>query len=149
MKKVLGYVHGLINYIDTKAKCRHLKRFTSKGVFLFEAQNAVPPPPPPPTHCIRVYTDTVYLITQGRGGEFISNRYLPQSPFTGQFFRWRHFALVSIWLRSPWMGHIVLLQGLYFDTSSFFLANLPDWCSLHHSPLLKIFGDYPFKEGLL
>ncbi len=25
-----------------------------------------------------------------------SDKHLPQSPFTGQFFRWRHFALVSI-----------------------------------------------------
>ncbi len=24
------YKHGLINYIDTKAKCRHLKNLTSK-----------------------------------------------------------------------------------------------------------------------
>ena len=23
--------HGLINYIDTKAKCRHLKKLTCKG----------------------------------------------------------------------------------------------------------------------
>ncbi len=23
--------HGLINYIDAKAKCRHLKKFTCKG----------------------------------------------------------------------------------------------------------------------
>ncbi len=23
--------HGLINFIDTKAKCRHLKKFTCKG----------------------------------------------------------------------------------------------------------------------
>ncbi len=26
-----GYCHGLINYIDTKAKCRHLKKLTCKG----------------------------------------------------------------------------------------------------------------------
>jgi hypothetical protein len=24
--------HGLINYIDTKAKCRHLKKLTGKGI---------------------------------------------------------------------------------------------------------------------
>jgi hypothetical protein len=25
------YHHGLINYLDTKAKCRHLKKFTCTG----------------------------------------------------------------------------------------------------------------------
>ncbi len=25
-------IHGLVNYIDTKAKCRHLKRLTCKGI---------------------------------------------------------------------------------------------------------------------
>jgi hypothetical protein len=24
-------IHGIINYIDTKAKCRHLKQLTCKG----------------------------------------------------------------------------------------------------------------------
>jgi hypothetical protein len=28
-----GCLHGLINYIDTKAKCCHLKKLTSKGTF--------------------------------------------------------------------------------------------------------------------
>jgi hypothetical protein len=59
-----------------------------KGVYLLEAQKAVPP------HT--VYVCTVYLFTQGRGGEFISNKQLPKDPFTGHFFRWRHFALVFI-----------------------------------------------------
>jgi hypothetical protein len=27
-----GLPHGLINYKDTKAKCRHLKKFTCKGI---------------------------------------------------------------------------------------------------------------------
>jgi hypothetical protein len=26
------FQHGLINYIDTKAKCRHLKKLTCKGI---------------------------------------------------------------------------------------------------------------------
>ena len=26
-----GSQHGLVNYIDTKAKCRHLKKLTCKG----------------------------------------------------------------------------------------------------------------------
>jgi hypothetical protein len=28
-----GFWHRLINHIDTKAKCRHLKKMTCKGVF--------------------------------------------------------------------------------------------------------------------
>ncbi len=35
IKKICGgkeYMHGLINYIDTKAKCRHLKKFICKGI---------------------------------------------------------------------------------------------------------------------
>jgi hypothetical protein len=30
-KKFTIYKHGLINFIDTKAKCRHLKKLTCKG----------------------------------------------------------------------------------------------------------------------
>ncbi len=30
---LLGSLHGLINYIDTKAKCRHLKYWPVKGLF--------------------------------------------------------------------------------------------------------------------
>jgi hypothetical protein len=29
--RILGFYHGLINYIVTKAKCRHLKKLTYKG----------------------------------------------------------------------------------------------------------------------
>ncbi len=28
-----SFIHGLINCIDIKAKCRHLKKFTCKGTF--------------------------------------------------------------------------------------------------------------------
>jgi hypothetical protein len=55
-----------INYKDTKAKCRHLQKFTCRGLCgrcLSEAQN--PKPPPPLTHCIRVYC---ILIHTGKGG---------------------------------------------------------------------------------
>ncbi len=40
IERILLYVvmvtlyHGLINYINTKAKCRHLKKFTCKGTLL-------------------------------------------------------------------------------------------------------------------
>jgi hypothetical protein len=36
--------HGLINYIDTKAKCRHLKKLTCKGT-LREVIMCLRPPP--------------------------------------------------------------------------------------------------------
>jgi hypothetical protein len=31
--EILGFYHGLINYIDTKAKCRHLKRDFAAGIY--------------------------------------------------------------------------------------------------------------------
>ncbi len=37
-------VHGLINYIDIKAKCRHLKNFTCKGTLLQVFIYQRPPP---------------------------------------------------------------------------------------------------------
>ncbi len=39
-------IRGLITYIDTKAKCRHIQKLT---FYLSEAQNLVPSPPP--LHC--------------------------------------------------------------------------------------------------
>ncbi len=50
------------NYIDTKAKCRYLKKLTCKGNLrqVSESQNLIPPPPPP---------YALYLFTQGRGDE--------------------------------------------------------------------------------
>jgi len=52
--------HGLINYIETKAKGCHLKKFTCKGTLT--------------QVFIRVYRPQ-------------TNKHLPQSPFTGKFFR--------------------------------------------------------------
>ena len=31
LRTAYAYSHGLINYLDTKTKCRHLKKFTCKG----------------------------------------------------------------------------------------------------------------------
>ncbi len=48
--------HGLINHIETKAKCRHLKILTCKGtlrqVFIWLSYT------PPSLHCIRTFTHT-------------------------------------------------------------------------------------------
>ncbi len=41
-----------------------------------------------------------------------SDRHLPQSPFIQvNFFRWRHFSFVSIYLISPWSDPAVFLRG--------------------------------------
>ncbi len=50
-KRVMGlsveeHKHGLINYIDTKAKCRRLKKFTCKGTLRQVLICLIPPPPP-------------------------------------------------------------------------------------------------------
>ncbi len=41
---VHGAVHGLINYIDTKAKCRHRKKLTCRGT-LRQVFICLRPPP--------------------------------------------------------------------------------------------------------
>jgi hypothetical protein len=61
-------MHGLINYIDTKANCRHLKKIDLKrnfaaGVYMSEARNPIQPPL---THCISVYK---YTYSHRKGGE--------------------------------------------------------------------------------
>ncbi len=56
---------------------------------------------PFPVHCIHVDTYTGWGGVFGSGPQ--TEKHLPQSSFTGQFFRWRHFALSSlnlIFLRS-------------------------------------------------
>jgi hypothetical protein len=66
--------HGLPNYIDTKAKCCHLKKLTCKGTF-FAASVSLSEAPSPPdliqhplTNCIRV--NCIFIHTEkGDGGE--------------------------------------------------------------------------------
>ncbi len=83
--------HGLINYIDTRAKCRHLKKLTCKGtlrqgfirVYRLGIQSVLlvfrpsfvncctsnllsGSTLPPSLHTVKV--STVYLFKQGRGG---------------------------------------------------------------------------------
>jgi hypothetical protein len=59
----------------------------------------------PPRPCVNKYT--VYTFTVCKGGRGLwgsgsqTDKHLPQSPFTGQFFK--HFALASIYLISPWL----------------------------------------------
>ncbi len=107
----MGFYHGLINCIDTKVNRRHLKKLTCKGtlrqvlvcirVHRLEVQSAMllfstqldellplSPSlwfnfPPFPLPCVNKYTG-------GRGfwgSRPQTDKHLPQSPFTGQFFK--------------------------------------------------------------
>jgi hypothetical protein len=62
--------HGLLNYIDTKPKCRRLKILTCKvtlrQVFICLRPSPILTPYPPFPYT--VYVHTVNLFTQGRGG---------------------------------------------------------------------------------
>ncbi len=57
--------HGLINYIDTKAKCCHRKNLPVKGLCGRRFSVWRLRPIPPPLHYVYVYT--VYLFTQKKG----------------------------------------------------------------------------------
>jgi hypothetical protein len=56
--------HRLINFIDTKAKCVDLKKFTCKGI-VWQVFICLRPPIPPFTLCICV---NCILIHRERGG---------------------------------------------------------------------------------
>jgi hypothetical protein len=107
-------LHGLINYKDTKAKCRHLKKLSCIlrhmfiRVYRLEIQCPSPllsgstlPPSPFPVWISILYTRIQCVRWGFLGCGPQTDKHLPQSLFTGQFFRWRHFALPSmILLRS-------------------------------------------------
>jgi hypothetical protein len=66
-----GLDHGLINYIDTKTKCKccHLKRFTRKGTLRQVFICLINSSPLPVTHCIRTGHVFIHTGKEGRGGE--------------------------------------------------------------------------------
>ncbi len=152
---MLPHAHGLINYIDTKAKCHHLKNKSVEGLcgrclsefidwrysqscwyFLPTVAlltfSLVQHPPlslfqskdsvwlggrggcwvlletifyKSLTLCIWPDSEPTKLLDHPkqkprRGGPPRTDKHLPQSPFTGKFFRWRHSALVSLYLFS-------------------------------------------------
>jgi hypothetical protein len=106
-------------------------------------------PPPPLTHSILIHTGKggrVEPKRRGNRGEYRSqswventnmtectqeigclqsinsDKHLPQSPLTGQFFRWRHFALTSVSL-------IFLILWVYYIDQYFYFGG-------HHLPIL-------------
>jgi hypothetical protein len=110
-------------------QCRHLKKYDNKGTLrqVFICPLPSYDPIPHLTHCLRVYS---ILIQAGKGADWTrekvrwakvnkagskiptwqsrhlqymnSDKHLSQSSFTRQFLRWRHSALVSTYLISPW-----------------------------------------------
>ncbi len=105
--------HRLINYIDTKAKCRHLKNWSVKGLcgrcfirvyrlniksvmLVFSTQlcktiafSMVQLSPNPPSLFEYILYTHVQCVEWGGGGVWGSrpqtDEHLPQSPFTGNF----------------------------------------------------------------
>jgi hypothetical protein len=79
--------HELINYIDAKGKCGHLKKLTCKGTLRQVFICLRPDPllwPLTPAYTLPVYVYAVYLFTQGRGegGRVESERRLEGQQFT-------------------------------------------------------------------
>jgi hypothetical protein len=64
--------HRLINYLDTKTKCRHLQKFRDFAASFYLSEAPSPPmtpyPPPPVTHCMRVYSVRIHT-GKGEGGK--------------------------------------------------------------------------------
>jgi hypothetical protein len=114
--------HGVTNYIDTKAKCCHLKNWPLKGLCgkgvsefidwrksIFDpALWTVPPltfspiqlPYPPFPVWISIHTVYTYKVCLGGGGYGILGlrqiNTVRKVPLHVNFVRWRHFALPSI-----------------------------------------------------
>ncbi len=127
--------------MSSPKKYRHVKGLCARCLSVLWPRTPYPPPPPR-THCI------LYLFTHGRcggkGGDLNqrgyrgskvhkagihdwlylqsinSNKHLPLSPLTGNFFRWRHFALVSsvyTKLISPWLSVQQMVTEFIFQSS--------------------------------
>ncbi len=64
----MGLWRGLVNYVDTKAKCRHLKKFTCEGTLRQVFICLRPRTTYPPLHSVYVYY-TYSLQGRGEGGE--------------------------------------------------------------------------------
>ncbi len=118
--------HGLINYIDIKTKCHHLKILTSEGtlrqvfiiiyrldivshVGIFNPALWIVAPlsfslvqlfPPLPLPCVNRYTVYMYTVCKGRGGYGVLGlrqiKTCRKVPLEVNFVKWRHFSLLSM-----------------------------------------------------
>ncbi len=113
-----GKIHGLMNYIDTKAKCHHLKKLTctrtmrqadfidwrySQSCWYFRPSfviccpsprlsSSTFPPPPFPVW-ISIYSIHVFSVYGGGGYGVLGLRQINicrKFPLQVKFFRWRH-----------------------------------------------------------
>jgi hypothetical protein len=146
-----------VEYTECNAKWRLLKKLTCKGtlqqVFICLGHRT---PYPPLTYCERTCKQCTYYYSHSEGGrgEELNQRggggeatvsqswvekptwltvspvykHLPQSPFTGKFFWWRYFALVTLKLISP-CGRVytvrrILFLGLKLNLSVCIIRNL-------------------------
>ncbi len=82
---------------------------------------------PSPLPCVSKCTVYTYTVCKGEGvwgSGPQSDKHMPQSSFTGHFFRWRHFALPSMSLIFLWAPHNfccrhIWLQPLFVPPPSF------------------------------
>jgi hypothetical protein len=78
--RIVGVNHGLINYIDTKAKCSHLKltcERTLRQVFISQR-----PRTPYPAYTLHTCTQYTYGLREGGRGEAEPERRLEEQQFT-------------------------------------------------------------------
>jgi hypothetical protein len=66
-KSVDGRRHKVINYKDTKAKCRNLEKFSCKGTLRQVFICLIPPPLYPPRYTM--YVHVLIHTGKGEGGE--------------------------------------------------------------------------------
>jgi hypothetical protein len=78
--------HGQINYIDTKAKCRHLQEITCKGTLRQVLICLRPRTQYPPPYTLYTFIQYTYSHREGyRGGEVL--RVEPERNVEGQQFK--------------------------------------------------------------
>ncbi len=95
--------HGLVNYIDTKAKCSHLKKLTSQSFWYFRPSfvnasrtfSLASSPLPCVKKCSIQYLRIQCVkggmgSYQGRGPQTV--KHLPKCPFIGPFFQMTTFS---------------------------------------------------------
>jgi hypothetical protein len=85
--------HGLINYIDTKPKCRHLKSWPVKGLCSGVYRSEAPSlsyDPIPRLHTVYLHTVYLLLIHTEKGGTDEPERRLEGQQFTRLGRKYQH-----------------------------------------------------------